>query len=92
MSQATPMRVILGYRERPFQKLKAIINAFLEWRDIQHIEDYYTHICCNPPSSQLYLVLDLYCKTYPNVDLNEIDLKVFKVSGSDSLCVTSSTT
>jgi len=86
------MRIILRCRERPFQNLKAIINAFLEWRDIQPIEDYYTHICCNPPSSQLYLVLDLYYKTYPNVDLNEIDLKVFKVSGFDSLCVTSSTT
>jgi hypothetical protein len=92
MSQATPMRIILRYRERPFLNLKAIIKAFLEWRDIQPMEDYYTHICSNPPSSQLYLVLDLYYKTYPNVDLNEIDLKVFKVSGSDSLCVTSSTT
>ncbi|KAG9231102.1 hypothetical protein BJ875DRAFT_383699, partial [Amylocarpus encephaloides] len=38
------------------------------------------------PPSQLYLVLDFYCKTYPNVDLNKIVLKVFKVSGSDSLC------
>ncbi|KAF4625232.1 hypothetical protein G7Y89_g12940 [Cudoniella acicularis] len=84
MSQATPMRIILRYRERPFQNLKAIINAFFKWRDIQPIEDYYTHICCNPPSSQLYLVLDLYCKTYPIVDLNEIDLKVYKVSGFDS--------
>src|SRR4051794_38120586 len=93
MSQATPMRIILQYRERPFQKLKAIINAFLEWRDIQHTEDYYTHICYNPPSSQLYLVLDLYYKTYPNVDLNKIDLEVFKVLGiNDSLCVASSTT
>ncbi|KAI0803590.1 hypothetical protein GGR55DRAFT_662254 [Xylaria sp. FL0064] len=84
MSQAPPVRIILRYRERPFQNLEAIIIAFFKWQDILPTEDYYTHICCNPPSSQLYLVLDLYCKTYPNVDLNKIDLKIFKVSGFDS--------
>jgi hypothetical protein len=93
MSQATPVRIILRYREQPFQNLTAIINAFFTWRDIQPLEDYYTHICSsNPPSSWLYLVLDLYYKTHPNVDLNKLDLEVFKVSGIDSLCVTSSTT
>jgi hypothetical protein len=92
MSQATPVRIILGYRERPFLKPTAIINAFLTWRDIQPLEDYYTHICSNPPSSRLYLVLDLYCKTHPNVDLNNLDVEVFHVSGIDSLCVTSSMT
>lgn len=90
MSQATPVRIILRYREQPFQKPTAIINAFFTWRDIQPLEDYYTHICSNPPSSRLYLVLDLYCKTHPNVDLNKLDLEVFQVSGIDSLCVTSS--
>jgi len=86
------VRIILRYREQPFQNLKAIISAFFKWRDIQPLEDYYTHICSNPPSSSLYLVLDLYYKTYPNVDLNKLDLEVFKVSGIDSLYVTSSTT
>ncbi len=92
MSQVTPVRMILRYREQPFQKLAALINAFFAWRDIQPLDDYCTHICSNPPSSQLYLVLDLYCKTHPNVDLDKLDLAVFKVSGSDSLCVTSATT
>ncbi|OJD18341.1 hypothetical protein AJ78_01654 [Emergomyces pasteurianus Ep9510] len=83
MSQATPVRIILGYREQPFQKPSAIINSFT-WRDIQPLDDYYTHICSNPSSTRLYLVLDLYCKTHPNVDLNELDLEVFKVfSGID---------
>jgi hypothetical protein len=91
MSQATPVRIILRYREQPFQNLNAIINAFFKWRDIQPLEDYYPHICSNPPSA-LYLVLDLYCKTYPNVDLKGLDLEVFKVSGINSLCVTFPTT
>jgi hypothetical protein len=92
MSQATPVRIILQYRERAFQNIKAITNAFLEWRDIQPLEDYCVHICSNPPSPRLYLVLDIYCKTRPNVDLNNVDLEVFKVIGIDPLCVTSSTT
>lgn len=92
MSQATPVRIILPYREQPFQKPTAIINAFFTWRGIQPLEDYYTHICSDPRSSRLYLVLDLHCKTHPNVDLNKVDLEVFKVSGIDSLCVTSSMT
>ncbi|EER42386.1 conserved hypothetical protein [Histoplasma capsulatum H143] len=84
MSQTTPVRIILRYREQPFQKPSAIINTFFTWRDIQPLEDYYTHICSNPPSSWLYLVLDLYCKTHPNVDLNKLDLEVFQVLGIDS--------
>lgn len=92
MSQATPVRIILRYRERPFQKPAAIINAFFTWQDIQPLEDYCTHICSDSSSSRLYLVLDLYCKTHPNVDLNKLDLEVFQVSGIDSLCVNSSMT
>lgn len=90
MSQTTSMRIILRYRERFFQKSTAIINAFFTWRDIQSLEDYCTHICSNSSSSQLYLVLDLYCKTHSNVDLNKLDLEVFQVSEIDSLCVISS--
>jgi len=92
MSQATPMRIILRYREQPFQNLNAIINAFFKWQGIQPLEDYCTHICSNLHSSLLYLVLDLYCKPRPNVNLDELDLKVFEVSGIDSLCATSPTT
>ncbi|KAJ9217954.1 hypothetical protein DTO166G4_345 [Paecilomyces variotii] len=84
MSQATPVRVILRYREQPFQDLNAIINAFFKWRDIQPLDDYCTHICSDFHSSRLYLVLDLYCKTCPNVNPDKLDLEVFKVSGINS--------
>ncbi|PYI26048.1 hypothetical protein BP00DRAFT_408133 [Aspergillus indologenus CBS 114.80] len=84
MSQATPVRIVLPYREQPFQKPTAIINAFFAWRGIQPREDYCTHIHSDPRSSRLYLVLDLHCKTHPNVDLKKLDLEIFKVSGIDS--------
>ncbi|CAG8953811.1 hypothetical protein HYFRA_00006703 [Hymenoscyphus fraxineus] len=83
MSPPTPVRIILRYREQPFQNLNTIINAFFKWRNIQPLEDYCTHICSNLHSSLLYLVLDIHCKTCSNVNLNKLDLEVFKVSGID---------
>ena len=88
MSQAAPVRIVLQFRERPFQNLKAITSVFFAWREIQPLDNYYLHICCNPPSSKLYLVLDLYYKAYPNVDLDKLDLELFKVIGNDPLYAT----
>jgi len=84
MSQVTPVRIVLQYREQPFQTPRAIIKAFFEWQNLQPLEDYYTHICSNPPSSKLYVVLDLYCKTCPVVDLSKLKLEIFKVSGNNT--------
>lgn len=73
------MRIVLQYREQPFQSLWAIINTFFEWWDIQPLEDYRIHICSYPPSSKLYIVLDVHCKTCPDVELSKLKLKIFKV-------------
>jgi hypothetical protein len=89
MSQVTPVRMVLRYREQPFQDLGAMIKAFFDWRDLQPLEDYCTHICSDPPSSKLYLVLDLHCKTCPDVDLSKLELQVFKVSRNNTLYVAS---
>jgi hypothetical protein len=45
MSQVTPMRIVLRYREQSFQDVGAMIKAFFEWRDLQPLEDYlYTYM------------------------------------------------
>lgn len=89
--QVTPVRIVLQYREQPFQSTKVIVQAFFEWRGVQLPADYYTHICCNPPSSKLYIVVDLYHKTCPDVDLRTLKLEIFKVkcSGNNALWVSS---
>lgn len=90
MSQVTPKRVVLKCREQYFQEQKAMVTAFLNSQDLQTVEDYYTHIIFEPSSpSNLYLVLDLHCKEIPGVDLNELELQVFKVSRRDALYVVS---
>jgi hypothetical protein len=91
MSEVTPVRIVLQYREQPFQTPRTIIKAFFEWQNLQHLEEYSTHICSNPPSSKLYIVLDLYYKTCPDVNLSKLKLEIFKVKGlgNNALCVTS---
>jgi hypothetical protein len=89
MSQVTPVRMVLRYREQPFQDLGAMVKAFFDWQDLQPLEDYCTHICCDPPSPTLYLVIDLHCKTCRDVDLSKLELQVFKVSKNNPLCVAS---
>lgn len=86
----TPARIVLQYRDHiQFNRqLSAMINAFF---DCQHIqipnEEYRSNICFgyNPHSSKLYLVLDLWFKTHPQVDLASLPLQVFKVTGSNPL-------
>lgn len=58
-----------------------MVTAFLDSQDLKTVEDYYMHVIFDPSSpSNLYLVLDLHYKEVPVVDLNELELQVFKVS------------
>jgi hypothetical protein len=81
-TQDSPIRIVLAYRERPFQDQKMMTKAFYDWKNIQPLDDYCMHICFdpNPHTSKMYLVLDIHCKTYPDVDLAKLDVQVFKVS------------
>jgi hypothetical protein len=88
ISQPTPMRIALRYHEQYFHDLNAMIKAFFEWRDLQPLEDYHAHICGDPySSSKLFLVLDIHCKTCPDVDLSKLKLEIIKVKGYKPLCV-----
>ncbi|KAH9874783.1 hypothetical protein IAQ61_003973, partial [Plenodomus lingam] len=56
MSDITPRRVVLQCREQYFRE--------------QRTMDYGIHICGEPSSRALYLVLNLYCKEVPSVNLD----------------------
>lgn len=65
-----------------------MVEAFFESQNLPNLEDYGIHICADPSSlTHLYLVLDLYCKEIPNVDLSKLEPQVFKVSRNNALCV-----
>jgi len=89
MNEVAPVRMVLQYRERPFQRIPDIIQAFFEWRGIQPTGDYFLHICFNSPSTKVYLVLDVYFKTCPDVDLSHLKLEAFRVLRNNTLRVVS---
>ncbi|KAH8800720.1 hypothetical protein F5884DRAFT_534903 [Xylogone sp. PMI_703] len=81
MSQITPKRMVLKYREEYFKDLKEMITAFSDSQSLGTLEDCYVHHCYDPSSpSSLFLVLDLYCKEVPDVDVSKLELRMFKVS------------
>ncbi|CAI6341980.1 unnamed protein product [Periconia digitata] len=49
-------------------------------------KDLYIHILFEPSSpSYLFFVLDLHCKTIPEINLNQLELQIFQVSKSEPL-------
>ena len=90
MSEATPKRVILRCPGEYFREQEAMVTAFFASQDLQTPVNYFPHILNDPSShSKLYLVLDLYHKEIPSVNLNELELQVFKVSKIKTLYVIS---
>jgi hypothetical protein len=64
-----------------------VVEAFFQSQDLLD-SDYDIHIRRDLSSaSALYLVLDLNCKEIPSVNLSKLNLKVFKVSKNETLCV-----
>lgn len=90
MSELTPKRVILRCPGQYFQDQGAMVTAFFDSQDLQPPKNYFSHILDDPSShSKLYLVLDLHHKEIPSVDLNKLELHVFKVSKRNELYVVS---
>lgn len=90
MSEVTPKRVILRCPGQYFCEQEAMIMAFFNSQDLQTSINYFPHIVNDPSShSKLYLVLDLHHKETPSVDLNDLELQVFKVSKRNTLYVVS---
>ena len=67
------------------QEEASINRDFFEYYG--NIEDYYSHLCPPNESSRMHIVLDLYCKQFPVVDLQTLEHKVYKVDKTDGLCV-----
>ncbi|KAH8693431.1 hypothetical protein GQ44DRAFT_779924 [Phaeosphaeriaceae sp. PMI808] len=77
-----PKRIVLKYPDRHGHVQNEIVTAFFDSQGLELLEeDLYKHTLFEPSSpSKLFLVLDLCCKTIPNVDLSNLDLQIFEVS------------
>ncbi|KAL9629595.1 MAG: hypothetical protein Q9164_006814 [Protoblastenia rupestris] len=82
-----PQRIVLRFHVKFEREERAIIDTFFASYSLDHIENYYSHLCAPNDSSMMHIVLDLHCKTTPTVDLRAIEHKVFKVRKNDNLSV-----
>ncbi|CCE29795.1 hypothetical protein E4U22_001993 [Claviceps purpurea] len=82
MNYITPQRVILICLEEYSSDFAAVITAFFASQNLPHgHDDYMLNYCIDGGSPYImYYVLDIHCFAVPEVDPNEVELKVFKVS------------
>ncbi|KAF2021872.1 hypothetical protein BU24DRAFT_337671 [Aaosphaeria arxii CBS 175.79] len=89
MSQ--PKRVVLKCREQYAQDGQAVIKEFLNsqnfgsYEELISLNNLFVHFVFDPRSpSGIFLVLDVHCNEFPDVDPSTLDLQVFKVSKPNS--------
>jgi len=87
MQRAIPKRIVLRLHVTHELEEAAIIDTFFALHGPKPAFDFYSHLCAPNQSSKMHIVLDLYCKTVPTVDLHAIEHKVFKVYKGDELYV-----
>ena len=80
-------RIILRFNERYALKEAIIIGKFFVLFGIKSADDFYSHLYAPNLSSKIYIVLDLYCKIVPTVDLRTIEYKVFIMKKGDELYI-----
>ncbi|OJD09765.1 hypothetical protein AJ78_08939 [Emergomyces pasteurianus Ep9510] len=84
MTQVAPKRIILKCPERHWKTQDEMLKAFFNSQGLELElldKDLYTHILFDPTSpSHLFFVLDLHCKTIPDINLRQLELQIFQVS------------
>ncbi|KAF2010833.1 hypothetical protein BU24DRAFT_355370, partial [Aaosphaeria arxii CBS 175.79] len=79
-----PRRIVLKCPERHYKMQREMMESFFasQGLDLEILaKDVYVHILFEPSSpSHLFFVLDVHCKTIPDVELSELGLEVWQVS------------
>jgi hypothetical protein len=79
MAQKSPKRIILRFHEKYEHEPERITRKFFETINIDHKEDYFPHLCPPDDSPKMHVAVDLYCKSFPSVNLDEILHEVYRV-------------
>jgi len=79
-----PERIVLRTREEYELECTAIIEKFFDHFNIQPMNDYFWHLCPANSSSTIYIVLDLYCQTFPTIEPDQLVHEVFQVRKPES--------
>jgi hypothetical protein len=93
MTQVVPKRIVLKCPERHWKTQNEMLKAFFNSQGLELElldKDIYIHILFETSSpSHLFFVLDLYCKSIPDINLNQLELQIFQVSKNEPLYVQS---
>ena len=82
-----PQRIVFRFNEKFIREEQTILNTFFSQFNIDPGKDYHSHLCAANESVMMHIVLDLYCKTYPDADVQAIEHKVFELHKTDQLFV-----
>ncbi|KAF2240287.1 hypothetical protein BU26DRAFT_526129 [Trematosphaeria pertusa] len=89
MSHAAPKRIVLKCPERHWKTQNEMLKAFFDSQGLDLDKDLFTHILFEPSSpSYLFFVIDLHCKTIPDINLSQLELQIFKVSKKEPFTFT----
>jgi hypothetical protein len=84
-TQAAPKRIVLRFHE-DYGWDHGIQEKFFETMKIDPADDYFLHLV--PPdddSNKMHFVIDLYCKSFPTVNLDQVPHEVYRVKKKDDL-------
>lgn len=85
MTQISPKRIVLRFHQKYEHEPGTITRRFFEAVNIDPHEDYFPHLCPPDDSTKMHLVIDLYCKSFPSVTLDEISHEVYRVKKTGDL-------
>ena len=85
MAQVIPKRIVLRFHERYERDPETIRRKFFETINIDPKDDYFPHLCPPDDSTKMHLVIDLYCKSFPSVILDQVPHEVYRVKKPDDL-------
>jgi hypothetical protein len=85
MMKRTPKRIVLRFDEKYERDPGTITRKFFETVKIDPTDDYFTHLCPPNDSTKMHVVIDLYCKSFPSVNLDQIPHEVYRVKKKDDL-------
>ncbi|EXJ77900.1 hypothetical protein A1O3_09059 [Capronia epimyces CBS 606.96] len=83
MMQRTPKRIVLRFHEKYEREPGTIIEKFFETVKIDPADDYFPHLCPPDDSTKMHVVIDLYCKSSPSVNLDQVSHEVYRVKKTD---------
>ena len=84
----TQKRVVLCFHVQHEHEEAAINNQFFALYSPKHLNNnFYSHLIAPNESSQMHIILNIYCKSHPNINNSEIVYEVFRVKKKDKLYV-----